>query len=132
MCLLWSLMIKFSSVEVSISSNMHASKNIDHRNCRSSGMVTATINYFHENFPSCFQPTVGWKISNPRWVNLEKKFERTDFACSGFLVGLCTHILPLRTFHARQTFNANAQIAHIRKDDRFIFKRFHFICSCCL
>ena len=89
----------FLSLEVSISSRLHISKNMEHRNYQSSRMVSATIHDFRDILPSWFQPTVGWKISYPRWVEREKSSKRTVFACSVFLVGLITPT-SFKPFHA--------------------------------
>ena len=109
----------FSSVEVSISSRLHISKNMDHRNYQTSRMVSATINDFRDILPSWFLPTVCWKISYPRWVEREKSSKRTVFACSVFLVGLIT---PTSFKPLTQGRKFYLHFAHPRKDEVLIFQ----------
>ena len=119
----------FSSVEVSISSRLHTLKNMNHRNYQPSRMGSATINDFRDILPSWFLPTVGWKISYPRWVEREKSSKRTVFACSVFLVGLITPT-SFKPFHAWHKVENFIFILLTRKKTRFwFFKKFWLDCK---
>ena len=113
------------SLEVSIPSSMHASMDIDHRDCRTSRMVNTTINDFRDILPPWIHTTVVWKISKPRWFFQKKRSKRTVSPCSVFLVGLITPT-SFPTFHARHNSEFNRLSAHCRNHDDLSSKRFIF------